>query len=64
MLLRISCTRCRLGSLWTDEPAAFLATVCRQPRRCRATLHDESFRPGLDVESEHASEPGSLEPAA
>jgi hypothetical protein len=43
MLLRIACTRCRLASLWTDEPRCFLATVCRAPRHCEATLHDERF---------------------
>jgi hypothetical protein len=44
MLLRIACARCRLSSLWTDEPRCFLATVCRDPRRCEATLLDEEFR--------------------
>ena len=24
MLLRIACVRCRLASLWTDEPRSFL----------------------------------------
>ena len=43
MLLRIACVRCRLGSLWTDEPHSFLATVCRDLRRCEATLLDEQF---------------------
>jgi hypothetical protein len=43
MLLRIACTRCRLASLWTDEPRCFLATVCRAPRHCEATLRDERF---------------------
>lgn len=44
MLLRIACVRCRLASLWTDEPRSFLATVCRNPRRCEASLVDEEFR--------------------
>ena len=44
MLVRIACPRCRLDSLWTDEPDFFLATVCRDPRRCEATLADEPFR--------------------
>jgi len=43
MLVRIACSRCRLASLWTDDPQAFLATVCRDPRRCEATLVDEAF---------------------
>jgi hypothetical protein len=44
MLVRIACPRCRLDSLWTDEPQPFLSTVCRNPRRCEATLLDEDFR--------------------
>lgn len=44
MLLRIACARCRLASLWTDEPRSFLATICREPRRCEAMLLDEEFR--------------------
>jgi hypothetical protein len=43
MLVRIACRRCRLASLWTDEPRCFLATVCHAPRRCEATLVDEPF---------------------
>lgn len=44
MLLRIACVRCRLASLWTDEPRSFLATICREPHRCKAMLLDEEFR--------------------
>ena len=44
MLLRVACVRCRLASLWTDEPRSFLATICRDPRRCEATLLDEEFQ--------------------
>jgi hypothetical protein len=44
MLVRIACSRCRLDSLWTDEPQSFLSTVCREPRRCQANLVDEEFR--------------------
>ena len=51
MLLRIACARCRLGSLWTDEPRSFLATVCREPRRCQATLLDERFAGAGPTES-------------
>ncbi len=43
MLVRVACIRCQLASLWTDEPRCFLATVCRDPRRCEATLLDEAF---------------------
>jgi hypothetical protein len=43
MLVRVACIRCRLGSLWTDEPGCFLATVCRNPRACEAKLSDEPF---------------------
>jgi hypothetical protein len=43
MLVRVACIRCQLESLWTDEPRCFLATVCRDPRRCQATLLDEAF---------------------
>lgn len=43
MLVRIWCPRCRLASLWTDEPQWFLATVCRCRDRCMARLLAESF---------------------
>jgi len=43
MLKRVACIRCNLTSLWTDEPRCFLATVCRDSRRCEATLLDEQF---------------------
>ena len=43
MLVRVACIRCNLTSLWTDEPRCFLATVCRDSRRCEATLFDEQF---------------------
>jgi hypothetical protein len=43
MLMRIACVRCRLASLWTDEPRSFLATVCRDARHCEAILVDEEF---------------------
>jgi len=44
MLMRVACVRCRLESLWTDEPRTFLATICRDPRRCEASLFDEEFQ--------------------
>ena len=43
MLVRVACIRCRLASLWTDEPRCFLMTVCLSPRACEATLTDEPF---------------------
>ena len=33
----------RAIELWTDEPRCFLATVCRDSRRCEAILLDERF---------------------
>ena len=48
MLLRIACSRCRLASLWTDDPRSFLTTVCREPRRCEASFLDESFEGTAD----------------
>jgi len=43
MLMRVACVRCRLASLWTDEPRSFLATVCHDARHCEAILVDEEF---------------------
>jgi len=43
MLVRISCSRCRLSSLWTDEPHWFLSSVCLHLRKCRARLLEEDF---------------------
>lgn len=43
-LVRVCCRRCRLASLWTDAPAAFLATVCNAPSRCEAELLEEEFQ--------------------
>jgi hypothetical protein len=41
MLLRLSCERCRLSPLWTDDPRSFLATACGDPAQCRAKVLDE-----------------------
>ena len=41
MLLRVSCERCRVWPLWTDDPRSFLATACDDPARCRAEVFDE-----------------------
>jgi hypothetical protein len=43
MLVRISCSRCHLGSLWTDEPRWFLSSVCLHSRECQARLLEEDF---------------------
>jgi hypothetical protein len=43
MLVRISCSRCHLASLWTDEPRWFLSSVCLHSRECRARLLAEDF---------------------
>jgi hypothetical protein len=43
MLYRISCQNCRLSSLWTDEPEAFLASVCPRYRHCQARLESEEL---------------------
>ena len=58
MLVRVACIRCQLASLWTDEPRCFLATVCRDPRRCEATLRDEAFTcPAESLATELSEEP-------
>ena len=61
MLVRVACIRCQLESLWTDEPRCFLATVCRDPRRCQATLVDEPFPSTTEsVPAQSAAEPGPM----
>lgn len=47
MFVRVCCVRCRLSSLWTDDPECFLATVCGDRRRCEAALYEESFGSAL-----------------
>ena len=59
MLVRIACSRCRLECLWTDEPESFLSTVCRDPRRCQATLAAEEFRGLRSKLPECAADPRS-----
>ncbi|MGH7860461.1 MAG: hypothetical protein ACREQY_24285 [Candidatus Binatia bacterium] len=56
MLVRISCERCRLASLWTDDPRWFLETVCNGGSRCEATLVVEHFRGVVIAGIEQASE--------
>lgn len=41
MLVRVSCRACRLASIWTDDPASFLETVCQRYRHCEARLEQE-----------------------
>jgi RNA recognition motif-containing protein len=60
MLLKVSCVRCRLSALWTDDPEGFLSATCNHPRRCEALLSDEDFsslHPGSTVTpaSQHSS---------
>jgi hypothetical protein len=43
MLVRVSCNRCCLSSLWTDDPRWFLESVCNGGERCEATLVVEQF---------------------
>jgi len=43
MLLRISCNRCCLSALWTDDPKWFLETVCNGGTQCEATLVADQF---------------------
>ncbi len=43
MLCRVSCESCDVSPIWTDDPASFVAGVCRRPRGCRAQLVDESL---------------------
>jgi RNA recognition motif-containing protein len=43
MLLKVSCVRCRLSALWTDDPEGFLSATCNHPRRCEALLSGEDF---------------------
>ncbi len=38
MLCRVSCEACKLSCLWTDDPRAFLDSVCLRYRHCRAEL--------------------------
>lgn len=43
MLCRVSCEACHLSCLWTDDPKAFLESVCLRYRHCQAKLMDEGF---------------------
>jgi hypothetical protein len=40
ILLRVCCSRCRLGAVWTDDAAGLLATICNCPLGCEAELCD------------------------
>jgi len=44
MLVRVSCSRCRLSPAWTDDPDGLLQSVCNRPFRCLAQLCDEQLR--------------------
>lgn len=43
MLCRVSCEACNLSCLWTDDPKAFLESICLRYRRCQAKLAYEEF---------------------
>ncbi len=43
MLCRVSCEACHISSLWTDDPKAFLQSVCLRYRHCQAKLMNEGF---------------------
>ena len=44
MLCRVSCRTCHISCLWTDDPKAFLETVCQRYRHCQAKLVNEEFQ--------------------
>jgi hypothetical protein len=43
MLCRVSCQACHISCLWTDDPKAFLESVCQRYRHCQAKLVNEEF---------------------
>ena len=44
MLCRVSCQACHISCLWTDDPKAFLESVCQRYRHCQAKLVEEEFQ--------------------
>ena len=44
MLCRVSCQACHISCLWTDDPKAFLESVCQRYRHCQAKLVNEEFQ--------------------
>ena len=62
MLVRVSCRACRLASIWTDDPASFLETVCLRYRHCQARLQEEvTFVPKRPRRMERDSRPQQAE---
>lgn len=43
MFARISCPRCHLSSVWTDDPENFLRDVCERPGHCQGEVLHEEF---------------------
>ena len=56
MLCRVSCQACHISCLWTDDPKAFLQSVCRRYRHCQAKLVNEEFQRPV-----HAARPKAVE---
>jgi len=50
MLCRVSCELCGL-CCWTDDPGAFITSLCERPQRCRARVMDEKDAIGLGTGS-------------
>jgi hypothetical protein len=44
MLCRVSCKACHISCLWTDDPKAFIESVCMRYRHCEAKLVSEEFQ--------------------
>jgi len=44
MLCRVSCQACHISCLWTDDPKAFIESVCQRYRHCQAKLVHEEFQ--------------------
>jgi hypothetical protein len=44
MLCRVSCKVCHISCLWTDDPKAFIESVCMRYRHCEAKLVNEEFQ--------------------
>ena len=56
MLCRVSCKACHISCLWTDDPKAFIDSVCMRYRHCEAKLVNEEFqRPIRDARAKPAA---------
>ncbi len=47
MFAKISCPRCHLSSLWTDDPERFLRDVCQHPGDCQGEVLHEALAGSL-----------------